>query len=272
MGNVTEEKWIEMLEKKADGNYVAKYPKVKSKSGVTFDEHLAEKATLDKLGHVKAETTADGTLIIPEPDIPKSNYNAERFPNESDDILEGYARGSVWIVPSIPEIFICTDNTEGNSVWERSLQWSSFIQQFYNEGDERHPVTGGWVEGYMDGGFAEKNPNYFYLEATSRDAQSTLVTDEPINLTGLSSIVVDWRNTGADTTYTASHISVSKNKMTGEDDYTARKTIEKNFSRQTTELDVSELKGDYYIKIIAYGSGSTGRSKLYVYNVRGEII
>ena len=43
MGNVTEEKWIEMLEKKADGNYVAKYPKVKSKSGVTFDEHVAEK-------------------------------------------------------------------------------------------------------------------------------------------------------------------------------------------------------------------------------------
>ena len=42
MGNVTEEKWIEMLEKKADGNYVAKYPKVKSKSGVTFDEHLAD--------------------------------------------------------------------------------------------------------------------------------------------------------------------------------------------------------------------------------------
>jgi len=42
MGNVTEEKWIEMLEKKSDGNYIAKYPKVKSKSGVTFDEHLAE--------------------------------------------------------------------------------------------------------------------------------------------------------------------------------------------------------------------------------------
>ena len=45
MGNVTEEKWIEMLEKKADGNYVAKYPKVKSKSGVTFDEHLADNVT-----------------------------------------------------------------------------------------------------------------------------------------------------------------------------------------------------------------------------------
>jgi hypothetical protein len=70
MANISEEKWIEMLEKKADGSYIAKYPKVKSKSGVTFDEHLAERATLNQLGHVKAETTEDGTLIIPEPDIP----------------------------------------------------------------------------------------------------------------------------------------------------------------------------------------------------------
>lgn len=42
MANISEEKWIEMLEKKADGTYIAKYPKVKSKSGVTFDEHLAD--------------------------------------------------------------------------------------------------------------------------------------------------------------------------------------------------------------------------------------
>ena len=45
MANISEEKWIEMLEKKADGNYIAKYPKVKSKSGVTFDEHLADIAS-----------------------------------------------------------------------------------------------------------------------------------------------------------------------------------------------------------------------------------
>ncbi len=48
MGNVTEEKWIEMLEKKSDGNYIVKYPKVKSKSGVTFDEHLADDMHIPK--------------------------------------------------------------------------------------------------------------------------------------------------------------------------------------------------------------------------------
>ena len=60
MPNITEEKWIEMLEKKADGTYIVKYPKVKSKSGITFDEHLAERATLETLGHVKP----DGQTIV----------------------------------------------------------------------------------------------------------------------------------------------------------------------------------------------------------------
>jgi len=68
MANISEEKWIEMLEKKADGSYIAKYPKVKSKSGVTFDEHLDYIATQDGYGHIrlqdikttiKDETTGD---------------------------------------------------------------------------------------------------------------------------------------------------------------------------------------------------------------------
>ena len=50
MGNVTEEKWIEMLEKKSDGNYIVKYPKVKSKSGVTFEGHLADGAHMPSGG------------------------------------------------------------------------------------------------------------------------------------------------------------------------------------------------------------------------------
>ena len=60
MTNISEEKWIEILEKKADGTYIIKYPKVKSKSGVTFDEHLTERATLETLGHVKP----DGQTIV----------------------------------------------------------------------------------------------------------------------------------------------------------------------------------------------------------------
>ncbi len=60
--NITEEVHFEMLEKKSDGTFKAKYPKVKSKSGVTFDEHLAEKATQDGYGHIRLQD-------IPNPEI-----------------------------------------------------------------------------------------------------------------------------------------------------------------------------------------------------------
>lgn len=57
--NITEEVHFEMLEKKADGSFKAKYPKIKSKSGVTFDEHLAENAILIP----KSGSTANAILL-----------------------------------------------------------------------------------------------------------------------------------------------------------------------------------------------------------------
>jgi len=76
MANISEEKWIEMLEKKADGSYIAKYPKVKSKSGVTFDEHLEEKATQEEFGHVKGDEetifSVNGVLTTTNPYIDDS--------------------------------------------------------------------------------------------------------------------------------------------------------------------------------------------------------
>ena len=69
MANISEEKWIEILEKKADGSYIAKYPKVKSKSGITFDEHLADDvASKTEYGHVQIGTglaVDKGVISIP---------------------------------------------------------------------------------------------------------------------------------------------------------------------------------------------------------------
>ena len=45
MGNVTEEKWIEMLEKKSDGNYIVKYPKVKSRVGLRLRDIWQKRRT-----------------------------------------------------------------------------------------------------------------------------------------------------------------------------------------------------------------------------------
>lgn len=42
MANISQEVNIEMLEKLPDGTYKRKYPKTRSDTGVTFDEHLAD--------------------------------------------------------------------------------------------------------------------------------------------------------------------------------------------------------------------------------------
>ena len=53
MAEISQNVNIEMLEKLPDGTFRRKYPKTRSDSGVTFDEHLAEKATLSELGHIE---------------------------------------------------------------------------------------------------------------------------------------------------------------------------------------------------------------------------
>lgn len=45
MANISQNVNIEMLEKLPDGTYKRKYPKTRSDTGVTFDEHLADYAT-----------------------------------------------------------------------------------------------------------------------------------------------------------------------------------------------------------------------------------
>ena len=48
MANISQNVNIELLEKLPDGTYKRKYPKTRSDTGVTFDEHLADYATPHK--------------------------------------------------------------------------------------------------------------------------------------------------------------------------------------------------------------------------------
>lgn len=48
---------------------------------------------------------------------PKNNYSATTNPQATDDELDGYNVGSVWIDINNSAIYICTDATTGNAVW-----------------------------------------------------------------------------------------------------------------------------------------------------------
>ncbi|WP_409229108.1 hypothetical protein [Gudongella sp. SC589] len=58
MANISQNVNIEMLEKLPDGTYKRKYPKTRSDSGVTFDEHLAENTTQVHVNALASEAEA----------------------------------------------------------------------------------------------------------------------------------------------------------------------------------------------------------------------
>ena len=102
MGNVTEEKWIEMLEKKSDGNYIVKYPKVKSKSGVTFDEHLAENVTTHNVSRGVSNFAGSGQEVTIPHGLSAKPTSAYAFPTVNPS---GYL-GEVWIRMDATNLYV----------------------------------------------------------------------------------------------------------------------------------------------------------------------
>ena len=104
------EKNILMQRKNADGTFDVYYPKTKGVNVLTSDgstvedkinAHMAEKATETKLGHVKAKTKEDGTLIIPINILDDDNvYNAALTTKDVTKALEASANygGTIYVI------------------------------------------------------------------------------------------------------------------------------------------------------------------------------
>ena len=263
MAEISQNVNIEMLEKLPDGTYKRKYPKTRADDGTTFDEHLEEIASLTKLCHVKAETDEDGKLIL---DIPKSNYNADRVPNENDDETQGYSAGSKWFVNQgvIKMGYICIDATDSTAIWQ--LIGSESEITLYESGNEHINITGGWVEGYSDNTGSEltKEENYISLYKPSGGREISVVTNNLINLSGIDKIIIYWGSTNSQA-YSA--IAVSTNKDGNKDDVVGISTEQGNFSAKITELNVQGLSGEYYVKVIGYTTNTSTNVNLSMYSI-----
>ncbi|HEY9069834.1 MAG TPA: hypothetical protein VIV61_06220 [Candidatus Ozemobacteraceae bacterium] len=122
-------------------------------------------------------------------------------------------------------------------------------QDIYNAGVESVPI----VQGYMNPtSTAVKNAAQLTLTATTNGAESTFVTDTPVDLTDWDEVVIDWTNTGANNNGNESWLTVSSNKMGAHTiaDASVRRT--RTFAATTTTLSVSGLSGLYYIRVHAY--------------------
>ena len=61
---------------------------------------------------------------------PKSNWDANLDPGESDDITDDYYPGSMWLRPGTtpPRLFLCHDSTEDDAKWVQvALQVSAIV-------------------------------------------------------------------------------------------------------------------------------------------------
>ena len=137
------------------------------------------------------------------------------------------------------------------------------VTYLYNEGVENVA----WVTGYSagtTGNTQSKEATYLHLEALSI-GQRTYVTDAVVDLTSISTIWVDWVNTGDAGMYSC--LVASTNKTASYTTYNARTLVTGAFVRGTNSLDVSGLSGNHYIRVHASGVVGFIYSKIKAYKV-----
>ena len=131
-----------------------------------------------------------------------------------------------------------------------------------------------FVEGYSDNtGTLSKESDHLFLSTFSDvsiyAAIRTYVIDEPIDLTNVNEITVDWELSGYGTynLYYAK-LCVSTIKMGSLGDYD--KSLEINGDNPRTEqvLDVSDLSGEYYLRLHSSVSFNDSLSEVKVYNLK----
>jgi hypothetical protein len=145
---------------------------------------------------------------------------------------------------------------------------------YYDKGTEHVAFE----EGYQstDNGSVMKDNFNMYLFANDSTgvggAERTLVSTDAIDLTNIDTIKIDWKNTGSAVEENRSDVIVSSVKSGSRLVFDARAQKVNSFDRTVTDLDVSDLSGEYYLRIHArqLTATSTTESELFVYKIWAE--
>ena len=142
---------------------------------------------------------------------------------------------------------------------------------YYDEGKEGVD----WVVGYLQSAAStdySKQDDHLYLNAFGYPAVTTYVTDVKVDLTDVETIEVDWSKSGNTSTESRAYFTVSENKGTSYEDSVATLVYTSNFARRINVLNVSALSGDYYLRVHAVDTRTTGlrQSTVRCYGVSGK--
>lgn len=130
----------------------------------------------------------------------------------------------------------------------------------------------GLVQGYHDLDTVNITWNIDYVRlggnrGTVQDKQLAIVTSDPVDLTYINSILIDWENPDMGMG-TRSFLIASTNQMGGYSTYNAVVSINGNFALTTTTLDVSGLTGSFYIRAHSRTDSSTSLPPLTIRGLR----
>lgn len=224
----------------------------------------------DELVAHKADTvqqTNEGQTEMPH-GLPKCKLNAMEFPTINDDETKGYSVGSRWVNISgnSKQEFVCVDATSGSALWKATVGKTDVKLYFYNEGMQE--VT--WSNGYSAGGGSQsKNADHMLL-TVSASSERAYVTDVLIDLKPISKLCVEWSSVGQ-VVIGALNVSTDKNGDLTTYDARSSKSPFNSGSRLVNELDVSNLSGQYYIRVHAFNNSNENNTSLKIFKVWGLI-
>ncbi len=142
-------------------------------------------------------------------------------------------------------------------------------KRVYWDGTEYFSINSGYKE--LVGVTREKRSDHLYLKAefAASGVQVAWSTDEPIDLTGINQIAVQWKNTGVDHDDNESYIVAATNNYDKQEDQTKKLRRTKNFGLRVDRLDVSDINEPRYIRIHARDAAWEWprKSEIYVYKI-----
>ncbi len=111
-----------------------------------------------------------------------------------------------------------------------------------------------------------------YASLSRAVAEISWVTDEPVDLTGYSTLYIEWRNNGSSNSSNQSYFGVSSNRNTNYADLLSSYRLSKTntFTQRVESVNIADLSGSYYIRVHARDgatSSSARTSDIYVYKI-----
>lgn len=150
------------------------------------------------------------------------------------------------------------------------------IIDYYNAGNEFASVTGGWVQGYKVGtdDIIQKNSDNIYVQIKGNPGKNYVETSNPIDLTSRKKLKISWQFVDEQGTLANYIRNFGLHNVKSSDLYTSYVSINQSTTPGTnvitSEIDVQNITGSYYLKFSAYSAFTDTISKVRVYRVWGE--